>query len=116
LTNLVAGTTFSRVNFGTAISSNPALRAIGTDLFVRLADDSGNTNLTAFDVTPSSSQITSGSGTGITVNSSGLVRDTVYKVTIASTAFVCNAVTCDVTIGTLPAKTWLKMAFADLTV
>jgi hypothetical protein len=59
--------------------------------------------------------ITLGSGTGITVNSSGELRTQVYKVTIASTAFICAAVTCDVTIATLPAKTFVAHAMADLT-
>ena len=59
--------------------------------------------------------ITVGSGTGITVNDTGSVRQLVYKVTIARTAFICAATTCDVTIGTLPAKTFLVHAIADLT-
>lgn len=56
-----------------------------------------------------------GSGTGLTLDNSGEVRQLVYKFTVASTAFVCAAVTCDVTIGTLPAKTFVSHALADLT-
>jgi hypothetical protein len=59
--------------------------------------------------------ITAGSATGLTVNSSGDVRDLDYKVTLATTAFVCNATTCDVTIGTLPADTMLVNVYAKLT-
>jgi hypothetical protein len=59
--------------------------------------------------------ITPGSGTGITLNSSGELRTQTYKITIASTAFICAAVTCDVTIATLPAKTFVTHAMADLT-
>jgi hypothetical protein len=60
-------------------------------------------------------QITAASGTGITVNNAGELRPATYVVTIARTALVCAAVTCDVTIGTLPAKTFLVHALADLT-
>lgn len=60
--------------------------------------------------------ITQGAGTGITVNSVGEPRQLVYKVTVASTAFICAATTCDVTIATLPAKTFVQHALADLTV
>jgi hypothetical protein len=59
--------------------------------------------------------ITIGSGTGITVGNAGEVRDLDYVVTIASTAFVCAATTCDVTIGTLPAKTLLYPSIAEIT-
>lgn len=64
----------------------------------------------------SASLITPGSGTGITVNDAGNLRTQVYKVTIGTTAIVCAAVTCDVTIATLPAKTFLLHALADVTV
>ena len=59
--------------------------------------------------------ITVGSGTGLTLVNAGEVRSLVYKFTVASTAFVCAAVTCDVTVGTLPAKTFVSHAIADLT-
>lgn len=59
--------------------------------------------------------ITVGSGTGITVNNTGEARDPVYKVTVDKSAFICNAVTCDVTIGTLPANTRLLQVDASLT-
>jgi hypothetical protein len=70
-----------------------------------------------FSATKSSSSpaLTVGSGTGITVNAGGEIRETVYKVTIASTAFVCAATTCDVTVATLPAKTQITAVMADLT-
>jgi hypothetical protein len=59
--------------------------------------------------------VTVGSGTGITVNDTGQLRELTYKVTVASTAFICNAVTCDVTIATLPASSWLMNVTASLT-
>lgn len=63
----------------------------------------------------SGSLITAGSGTGLTLVNAGEVRQLVYKFTVASTAFVCAAATCDVTVGTLPAKTFVSHTLADLT-
>ena len=60
--------------------------------------------------------ITPGSGTGVTVNSSGESGEVIYKVTVLSTNCIANATTCDLTIGILPAKTMLRQVFADLTV
>jgi hypothetical protein len=60
---------------------------------------------TAYASLQSGSVITPGSATGLTVNEFGVSNTLVYKVTLAQTAFVCAAVTCDVTIGTLPANT-----------
>ena len=60
-------------------------------------------------------RITGSSVTGVTVDTAGLIRTAQYKVTVVSTAFVCAALTCDVTIGTLPAKTFVQHTLADLT-
>ena len=60
-------------------------------------------------------KITPGSGTGVTINASAALRRVIYKVTVASTQFVANAVTADITIATLPAKTRLVGVYADLT-
>lgn len=59
--------------------------------------------------------ITAGSGTGVTVNDSGSLRDVVYKVTVTSAQFISNAVTHDLVIATLPAKTFLKHVLAEVT-
>jgi len=59
--------------------------------------------------------LTVGSGTGVTVNNTSSVRSVVYKVTVLSTNCIAAATTCDLTIATLPAKTFLKAVFADLT-
>lgn len=59
--------------------------------------------------------ITAATATGTTVNDPGEVRALTYKVTLDKTAFVCAATTCDVTIGTLPANTWLVNVTAALT-
>jgi hypothetical protein len=61
------------------------------------------------------SAITQGAATGLTISDTGSVRTQVYKVTVATTAFICNAVTCDLTIGTLPANTWVTGVTAQLT-
>lgn len=66
-------------------------------------------------VYPTRPAITAGSGTGVTVDNVGEIREVVYKVTVAETAFVCAALTCDVTLATLPAKTLVTGALADLT-
>lgn len=62
------------------------------------------------------SRITAGSGTGVTVNAVGSVTQEVYKVTVLYTNCIAASVNCDLTIGTLPAKTYLVQVLADLTV
>jgi hypothetical protein len=61
-------------------------------------------------------RITPASGTGITVNDLGSVRQLVYKVTVGFTNCIAAAQDCDVTIGTLPAKTYLLQVLSNLTV
>lgn len=58
--------------------------------------------------------VTAGSGTGITVNNAGELRQQVYKVTLSTAAFVANATTQDITLATLPAKTFLVHILADV--
>jgi len=60
-------------------------------------------------------KVTAGSGTGVTVNETANVRSVIYKVTVLRTNCVAAATTCDLTIATLPAKTFLKAVIADLT-
>lgn len=67
------------------------------------------------DAMTGSAAITATAATGTTVGYNGALRTSMYKVTVASTAFTCAATTCDVTIGTLPAKTWIVHALADVT-
>jgi len=62
------------------------------------------------------SVITSGSGTGITVNHTGAVIQQVYKVTTTYTAYTDSDLTKGIVIATLPAKTRLVAAYADTTV
>jgi hypothetical protein len=62
-----------------------------------------------------SARITPGSGTGVTVVEAGAPRQVVYKITVAYTHFVAAALTQDLTIATLPAKTRLVGVYADLT-
>ncbi len=66
------------------------------------------------DIAPAGN-ITAGSGTGVTVNAVGVVRTLVYKVTVTSANCVAAATTCDLTIATMPAKTFLRRVIADLT-
>lgn len=67
------------------------------------------------DVAATNARITGGSATGLTINVAGQIIRQVYKATIDRTAFVCAALTCDVTIATLPIKTAVLSAYADLT-
>ena len=60
-------------------------------------------------------KVTAGSGTGVTISDQGSVRSLVYKVTVTSANCIAAATTCDLTIATLPAKTFLKAVIADLT-
>lgn len=60
--------------------------------------------------------ITTGAATGITVNDTGSLRQEVYKVTVDTTALICAAVTCDLTLATLPAKTFVTHAMVDVAV
>lgn len=113
LTN-AAGTDFSRLQFGGTTSSFPALKRSGTGILVRTADDSSPAWFVGSWLQASDSIISPGSGTGITVNATGQLQRAVYKVTIASTAFTCAALTCDVTIGTLPVKTNVLSVYGEM--
>ncbi len=110
-----AGTSFSRLQFGGTTNQYPALKRAAATLEVRFADDSGYSNISPGDVVPINSLVTSGSGTGVTVNNSGLIRTAVYKVTLAKEAWTAAALTQDITIATLPAKTFLQYAIVDVT-
>lgn len=110
---LITGTT-PMIQLGGTSSTSPALKRAGTSLQVRSADDSGYQALIAGDIQAASELVTAGSGTGITVNSVGVVTTHVYKVTASSTAFVTAGVTSDITIATLPAKTILLGVYAEL--
>lgn len=59
--------------------------------------------------------ITSGSGTGITVDNRSLIQQ-VYKVTTTYAAYTDSDLTKGIVIATLPAKTRLVAAYADTTV
>src|ERR1041384_1001317 len=61
------------------------------------------------------SDITAGSGTGVTVNQPGSVQRVVYKVTAPSPAWSAAATTADKVIATLPAKCRLVSIIADTT-
>ena len=72
------------------------------------------TELRPASVSVATARITPGSGTGVTVNELGTVRHLVYKVTVASTQFIANATTADITIATLPAKTRVVGIYAEV--
>lgn len=64
---------------------------------------------------PTGPAITAGSGTGVTVVKTGTVRQLCYKVTTDYTAYAAAAVTGDVTLCTLPAKTRVVGFYSDTT-
>ena len=70
--------------------------------------------LTAVSLTLSKPSVTAGSGVGMTVLDTGSTRRQTYKLVVASTAFVCAAVTCDLTLATLPAATFVSYFIGNL--
>jgi hypothetical protein len=75
----------------------------------------GTTALQKAQVYGGSGLVTVGSGTGILVNTNGELRRQTYKVTVGFSNFIANAVTADVTLATLPAKTVVYGLIADVT-
>lgn len=63
-----------------------------------------------------SAQVVLPTGAGVTVNDPGSVRTGYYSVTVNPiTAFVANATTADVTLGTIPPKMRIRGLVLDLT-
>lgn len=111
-----ANTDFTRLQLGGTTNSFPAIARSGVNIFFQRADGSANTSVSAATLAATDTQITNGSGTGIAVSAqSGNLNDSIYKVTIDRTAFVCAALTCDITIATVPAKTRIMSVYGDLT-
>jgi hypothetical protein len=111
----LTGTT-PMLQFGGTTSSFPALKQTSSALLARLADDSAYADFIAGTVSASTAQITQASGTGITPTVGGALQRVVYKTTITSPAFICAALTCDITIATLPAGTVLVGVYNQITV
>ncbi len=59
--------------------------------------------------------ITGGTGAGVTVDETGQVARTVYKVTAVHTAFAAAASAADSTLATLPPRTQLQRIYVDVT-
>jgi hypothetical protein len=76
------------------------------------AGSTTRTNKTLSSVRPA---ITGGTGAGVTVNETGQVARTVYKVTALHTAFAAAASTADKTLATLPPRTQLQRIYLDVT-
>ncbi len=66
--------------------------------------------------TPVAAQITPTTAAGAIVIDPGSTRLTTYVVTFPASAFVCSAVTCDITIATVPKKFKVMGLVADVTV
>lgn len=102
-------TTISTGALGWTSGSNPVV-ASDTSLVRSAAGIVGTTQLRL-----TAPALTAGSGTGITVDDAGSLRQEVYKVTIGTTALICAAVTCDVTVATLPAKAFVTHTMVAVT-
>lgn len=77
--------------------------------------DWGVLQLASLGLLPSAPEVTAGSGTGVTVNVTGEVRRVVYKVTVIQSHWDAAAVTQDLTIATLPAKSRITEVIAEVT-
>lgn len=115
-TNGVVGTTSGPIYFAPT-ANRWYMEAAGN--FLAVTDNSYSIGATGAN-RPSSlflgaPAITVGSGTGVTINNSGEVRTQVYKVTVTYANAVTNGVTHDLTLATLPAKTFITHILADVT-
>ncbi len=59
-------------------------------------------------------KVTAGTGTGVTIADAGSLRTQVYKVTVAYNQFDAAAVTHDLVIGTMPAKSIVHSVVANV--
>ena len=75
----------------------------------------GSSTVTGSGVVSTGAQITAGTGTGLTVNDAGSVRNQVYKVTLDYTGLSAAATTATHTIATLPAGVKIVGIIADTT-
>ncbi len=118
LTNLAAGTTFTRLNFGTALVGNPALKVSTNTLQVRLADDSTFATLSAGQVNANGSIFAVGSGVGLGIGNLSIINTSPTATTFCTSptvpsnngtfAFTINVGTgCATSVGTItfPAAT-----------
>jgi hypothetical protein len=104
------------LKFGGVTSSFPALKMGGaTWIDARLADDSGYASFNAGDLSNVSNRVTQGGATGVTVGTFGSIVRQYTKVTVSTAAFTCAALTCDVTLWTVPNTTFVAMVYANLT-
>jgi hypothetical protein len=114
---LVSSPADGQINF----TNNGVTAGIGLDVSTdgtmkcRTRAQSGDCIAQFAEARPTNAQITQGAATGLTIVNAGNTRRIVYIATVDRTAFICAAVTCDVTIGTLPAKTILQSVYGDLT-
>jgi hypothetical protein len=104
------GTDFGRLQLGGTTTAFPAIIRSGQTVAIGAADGAGNAYIQSFAAT-----ITQSGATGVTSNHGGALQRQVFKATVAKEAFVSAAVTSDVTVATLPAKTVVLGVYADLT-
>lgn len=76
MTSSAGGTTFSRLNFGTASSSNPAIKVVTNTLQFRLADDSGFAGFQSGPFTSNGTIFITGTGAGFGLGNLGITNNT----------------------------------------
>ena len=87
--------------------------AAGAAVWLDLIATAGSPSFVTISLT--NELITAGSGTGITVNSTGNVNSQLYKVTTTYAAYSDSDTTKGIVICTLPAKTKILSVYADTT-
>jgi hypothetical protein len=84
---------------------------------VQVGTTSANTagTLVAAKLDAVNAQLTAGAAAGVTTVAGTLASATTKYTITGATAFVCNAVTCDITLGTLPVNTRVERVDAAIT-
>ena len=96
------GSTFSRLNFGSALSTNPALKVSSTTLQIRLADDSDFAPLSALSFSSNSATALTASAPVLDLSqtwNNAAVTFTGIKLNVTSTASVTDSLLMDLQVG-----------------
>lgn len=111
----VAGSDFTRLQFGGTTNAFPAFGRSSTGLSLILADGSQGGFLQAFQLIAIIAQITPAVGTGISASNNTTLARGVSKLIILKEAFITANPVSEVTIATLPSKTRVVGVVLDTT-
>jgi hypothetical protein len=106
--------TVAPLYLGGATTSGIKLDVAANQLIVYRGNGANTVYTQSSNFIASDASITPATGTGLTPGTA-VIRQTVYAVTVTKDAFVAAATTGDVTIATLPAKTFITHVIADVT-